>query len=247
MNVNEGLRDLLTDEPPFVLRPDEAVSAGRRRRRRRVAGTAMTAGAAAVVTVGSFALLAPSSTSKPATVRFGGTPTSASSTDTGDTSSVYYRIARAHTPDGWSIRDGYVDHISGFWADVDDGVHGPGRLGLFRSTGGLQQHPCSDSEFVAKADTCKETILDADTRLIVRGVSQTNPINDVQVVIVHGDGSGVNVSDDNATWPKVPERRTVFTEAEKRALNEGTIGSPEPLYSLDTLVAMAKALDAASS
>jgi len=27
VNVNEGLRDLLSDEPPFVLRPDEALSA----------------------------------------------------------------------------------------------------------------------------------------------------------------------------------------------------------------------------
>ena len=243
MNVTEGLHDLLADEPPYVLRPDEVVAAGRRRVRRRALATTVTAGVAAVVAVGAVTLLSTPGT--PTTTVFAGQPTAASSNDTGDTSSVYYRIARQYTPAGWTIRDGYVDNGSGYWANVDDGVHGPGRLGMFVSTSSLQQHPCGDSEFVAKAESCTETMLDADTRLIVRGVSRTNPVNDVQVVIVHADGSGVNVSDDNATWPQA-ERRAIYTEAEKRALNQGTIGSPAPLYSTDVLVQMAKALDAAT-
>lgn len=243
MNVTEGLRDLVTDEPPFVLRPDDVVAAGRRRRRGRTLALTGAAGTAAVVAVGSLTLLASPATS-PTTVRFGGDPTASSRQDTGDLTSEYYQVARANTPDNWTISDGFLEHDSGWWANVDDGTHGPGRLGLWRSTGGLQQHPCSDSEFVAKAASCTETMLDPTTRLIVRTVSQTNPINDVQVVIVHPDGSGVDVSDDNATWPNPPFRSGRYTVEEKMALNHGTVGSLEPLYTTDQLVAMAKALDA---
>ena len=246
MNVTESLHDLVADEPPFVLRPDEVLSAGRRRRRRRTLALSGTAGAAAVVTIGSLALMSSTGTS-PTTVRFAGEPTAAATQDTGDLSSEYYRIARASTPDGWTMSDGHLEHGSGWWANVDDGVHGPGRLGMWRSTSSLQQHPCSDAEFVAEAVSCTETMLDPTTRLIVRSVSRTNPINDIQVVIVHSDGSGVNVSDDNATWPDPPIRSGRYTVAEKRALNHGTIGSPEPLYTTDQLVAMAKALDSSAS
>jgi hypothetical protein len=237
VNVTDGLRDLVSDEPPFVLRPDAAIAAGRRQRR--VRGVALTATGAAVA-AGAFALLAPGG-SAPTTVRFADGPPSQ---DTGDTTSAYYQVARAHTPADWTIRDGATEQDSGWWANVSDGVHGPGRLGLWRSTrGGLQQHPCSDSEFVAKATSCTETMLDAHRRLIVRTVSHTDPINDIQVVIVHSDGSGVNVSDDNATWPDIPAGTVFRSGEEKRERTRGTVGSPEPLYSTDQLVAMAKALD----
>jgi hypothetical protein len=245
VNITEGLHDLVADEPPFVLRPDAAVAAGRRRRHRRSLAVTGTAGVAAVATISAIALVSSRGTS-PTTVRFSGEPSAAANHDTGDTTSEYYLVARAHTPSGWTIADGGREQF-GWWANVDDGVHGPGRLGLFRSTaGGLQQHPCSDSEFVAKATSCTETMLDADTRLIVRSVSHTDPINDVQVVIVHADGSGVNASDDNATWPDIPSGTVFKTAEEKRVRTRGTIGSPVPLYSTDQLVAMAKALDAAS-
>lgn len=242
MNVTEGLHDLVSDEPPFLLRPDEAMAAGRRRRHVRGLTMIGTGGVVATLAIGSVTLVGGSSDSPPSTVGFGGTPTAASNQDSGDTSSVYYQVARAHTPDGWTIAKGALEEF-GWWANVDDGVHGPGRLGLWRGTS-FQQHPCSDSEFVAKASSCTETMLDADTRLIVRTVSRTNPINDIQVVIVHADGHGVNVSDDNATWPDIPALTVFTSEEEKRERTRGTVGSPEPLYSTDQLVAMAKALDA---
>lgn len=245
MNITDRLHDLVADEPAFVLRPDEALVAGRRRRRRRTLALTGTAGAAAVVTIGSLALLSPPG-SAPTTIRFAGEPTASANQDTGDLSSEYYRLARANTPDGWTISDAHLEHDSGWWANVDDGIHGAGRLGMWRSTGSLQQHPCSDSEFVAEAASCTETMLNPTTRLIVRSVSRTNLINDIQVVIVHSDGSGVNVSDDNATWPDPPIRAGRYTVEEKMALNHGTIGSTEPLYSTDQLVAIAKALDAAT-
>lgn len=244
MNLTQGLHDLVATEPPFVLRPDEVIAAGRRRRHRRVFAVTGSAGLAAVVAVGAVALTSSPATA-PTTTRLGAEPTARA--DTGDTTSEFYRIARAHTPDGWTISNAHFEPHSGWWANVDDGAHGAGRLGMWRSEGGLQQHPCSDSEFVAEAASCTETMLDADTRLIVRTVSRTDPINDVQVVIVHANGYGVNVSDDNAVWPDPPTGAVISTEAEKRALSKGTIGSPEPLYPLDRLVAIAKALDAASS
>jgi hypothetical protein len=245
VNVTESLRDLVADEPPFVLRPDEVIAAGRRRSRVRTLTALGTGGVAVTALVTGLALVGGSGGGRSSTVRLGGQPT-AGAADTGDTTSVYYRIARAHTPAGWTINHAFVEEASGWWADVDDGSHGPGRIGMFRSTGSLQQHPCSDSEFVAKATSCTETMLDADTRLIVRSVSHTNPINDIQVVIVHADGSGVNVSDDNAVFPDPRDFPPIVTPAQKRALNTGTVGSPEPLYSTDQLVAMAKALDATS-
>jgi hypothetical protein len=253
-NVHHGLRDLLTDEPPFILRPDEAITSGRRRRRQRLVGTTVLTGAAAVVTVGTFSMLAGAPASRPATVAFGA-PTAAAGDDTagtddtgdtGDTSSVYYRVARAHTPAGWSIKDGHLDPAFGFWANVDDGVHGPGRLGLWHSPSGLLQHPCSEEAFVDGAVRCTETMLDSDTRLVVRSVSRSNPVNTIMVVIVHTDGSGVAVADDNATWPDGPPAGTITTPDQRRTLAHGTIASPEPLYAMDSLVTMAKTLDAAT-
>jgi hypothetical protein len=244
VNVTEGLHDLVADEPPFVLRPDEVLAAGRRRRRRGGIAVAGSGAVAASVVVGSVLLVhAPSSGS--ASVRFGGQPTAAAASDSGDLTSPYYQLARAHTPAGWVISRAHSEDGSGWWADVDDG-NGAGRLGMFRSTASLQQHPCSDSEFVAKAASCTETMLDADTRLIVRSVSHTDPVNDIQVVIVHGDGSGVNVSDDNATWPDIPPGTSFTTPAQKRYFSHGTVGSAIPLYSTDQLVEIAKALDEVS-
>jgi hypothetical protein len=241
VNVHDTLRDLVADEPPFVLRPDEEMAAGRRRRRGRAVTVVGTAAVAASVAVGTLVLAAPGTA--PATVGFAGTPTAAANADSGELDNPYYAVARAHTPDGWTISKAKVDG-DGFWADVDDGVHGPGRLGMFRSNGQLQLHPCSDAEFVARATSCTETMLDADTRLIVRTVSHTDPINDIQVVIVHANGYGVNVSDDNAVLPDVPDGLIVATPEQKRALGRGTVGSAEPLYSTDQLVAMAEQLDA---
>lgn len=242
--MKDVLSDLVADEPAYVLRPDEAIVAGRSRRRRRALLTTGVAGAVALGTVGALALLA-APTRPSSTVSFGAPPPAATSTDTGDLDNAYYRVARKHTPAGWTMAKVTLDG-DGLWADVtDDAGHGPGRFGLFVSKGGLQQHPCSDAEFVAKATSCTETVLDADTRLVVRTVSHTNPINDVQVGIIHANGYGVYASDDNAVWPDIAPG-TVLTPESKRELTKGTIGSPEPLYDLDDLVAMVKELDAAA-
>jgi hypothetical protein len=241
--VKDILNDLVDGEPAYVLRPDEAIAAGRRRRRRRALLTTGTTGAVVLGTMGAFALLA--SPSKPTTtVTFAGQPTAAATSDSGDLDNVYYRVARKHTPAGWTMTKVTLDG-DGIWADVqDDQGNGPGRFGLYVSKGGLQQHPCSDAEFVAKAVSCTETALDADTRLVIRSTSRTNSINDVQVGIIHANGYGVYASDDNAVWPDPPIRSGAITPAEKLALNKGTIGSPEPVYDLDDLVAMVKELDA---
>ena len=57
MNPTDLMRDLVHDEPPFVLRPDDAIHAGRRRWRRRTMLVTGTAGAAALGTVGAFVVL----------------------------------------------------------------------------------------------------------------------------------------------------------------------------------------------
>jgi hypothetical protein len=232
-----NLQHLLADEPPYVLDPDGALRSGRRlRRRRRVA-----LGVVGVAIAGSAVALVGGPADPHDTVGFAEAPTAQ---DSGDLDNPYYRIARAHTPAGWVIAKAHVDG-EGMWADVtDDRGDGPGRLGLFISRGGLQQHPCSDPEFVAKAVSCTETQLDADTRLVVRSASRTDPVKDVQVGIIHANGDGAYASDDNATWPDLPPGTVITTEAQKRALTKGTVGSTEPVYAVEDLIAMAKDLDA---
>jgi hypothetical protein len=66
------------------------------------------------------------------------------------------------------------------------------------------------------------------------------------VVVVHRDGSGVHVGSDNATWPtfnvRSGERVTV---AQKTAMTTPTVTRSAPVYSVDQLVQIARAIDAA--
>ncbi|HUR51695.1 MAG TPA: hypothetical protein VMZ11_06195, partial [Mycobacteriales bacterium] len=134
----------------------------------------------------------------------------------------------------------------GFQANVDDGA-GASRLylGISPSPGSLQQHPCSDHEF-ALDGPCKERSLDADTRLITRGPAASGPVTSTVVVIVHRDGSGVDVGNDNATWPWAdPPAGTVVTAEEKRLMSTPSVNRPSPVYSVAQLVEIARAVDAA--
>ncbi len=239
MNVNEGLRDLVADEPPYVLDVEGALAGGRRRRRGRVtavlSGVGLTVGAVAAGVV----LLTPATPHDVLTPA--AQPPAAAEGD----GSLFYRVVRANTPAAWTITSIHSDGES-WWADVDDG-RGAQRVGISYSRGGLQLHPCSDSEYVNGA-TCTETELSATSRLIVRGVSHDGPQKayaSAYAEIVHPNGYGTSASIDNATWKELPEGKVLYTEDEKRELTKGTIVNPVPLYSTDQLVAMVKQYEAA--
>jgi hypothetical protein len=236
------LHDLIGDEPPFLLAPDSAIASGRRRRRRRqgaVLGTfVLTAGV-----VGSGALLLSNDSTPATSTVLAADPTASAAPADDNDGSSYYRIVRANTPAGWTFTEPDSD-AGGWWATVDDG-NGAGRFGMFRSTGSLQLHPCSDSEFRSNG-TCVETELSPTSRLIVRGPNRWEAFSSAQVVIVHPDGSGVDVSIDNATWPDLPSGTRFTTADEKREATRGTVHRHDVVYSNDQLVAIAKAFDAAT-
>jgi hypothetical protein len=241
--VNDlDLRDLVSDEPPFVLRADEAVASGKRRvRHRRFAASASALGLVGAVAAGA-ALLQPAS---PTTSLQVGAPGTAS--DTGELTSDVYLTVRAHTPDAWRITDARTDRGGSWFANVDDG-EGAGRLyvGYSPHPGSLQQHPCSDPEF-ARGTTCTETQLDTDRRLVVSEVpaSVDNGYPSRHAVIIHVDGGGTYVESDNATWPVIDlPPGTRVTPEEKRRMSLGTINRPQPTYSTDQLVELVTALDA---
>lgn len=245
MNVAEHLHDLLVreiaDEPPYRLDPDAALAGGRRRRRNRTVALTAAAGATGVVALSAVLALQPHRTNVQQTL-FGAAPSATSATEP---QSEFERILRAHTPSSWTISETQRLQSDGFQADVDDG-DGASRLyfGVSPSPGSLQQHPCSDREF-ALDSVCKEVDLDADTRLITRGPAKSGPVTSAHVVIVHRDGSGVNVGNDNATWPWTgTEITSPMTQEQKRAMTIGRVNRPLPVYSMAQLVEIAKAVDA---
>ena len=232
-----NLHDLVTDEPPYVLDPAGAAALGRRRRARHLALAG--AGTAAAVTA-SFALLssggavAPTSTLQPA----------ASTAPSSAPADRWLPLVRKFVPVEWSV-DVIESTDDGWSADVDDG-QGAGRLSFSFSPhpGSLQQHPCSDPEFV-QGGKCEEVELGDGRRLVTREAQPQGGFRSVVVVIVHRDGGGVDVGNDNATFPRLAPG-TVFTSAEDKAEGtRGTVTRPMPLYDAQGLVELAKALDAA--
>ena len=241
MNVSEQLHELVTHEPPYVLDPDAALAGGRRRRRARSSGIAAAVGMTAVVGVGAVVAL------QPPTPVVHDSVTSRSFGSTAPQGEIE-RIVREHTPAGWTLANVRETAPDGFMADVDDGS-GASRLyvGISPSPGTLQQHPCRDQEF-ALGGFCHEVDLDADTRLITRGPTASGPVTSSYAVIVHRDGSGVDVGNDNATWPWLDVAPgTRITPEDKRLLNRPSVNRREPVYSLAQLVELAKAVDAAPS
>jgi hypothetical protein len=241
VNITEQLRDLVADEPPYLLDPDGALAGGRRRRRARTTGITAAVGVTAVVVVATALSLQPG----PATVRDTvmaprfGAPAAPAYGPIGT-------VVRDHTPAAWTFTQAHETKPDGFVANVDDG-DGASRLyvGISPSPGSLQQHPCRDQEF-ALDGFCREVDLDADTRLITRGPTASGPVTSSYAVIVHRDGSGVDVGNDNATWPWA-QGLTVQTAAEKRLLSTPSVNRDAPVYSLEQLVAIARAVDAATS
>ena len=238
MNLSDELRDLVADEPPYVLDPDAVVAGGRRRRRARTAGITAAVGVTATVAVGTVVAL------QPPTPVVHDSVTSRSFGSTAPQGEIE-QIVRAHTPAGWTLSEVHESAPAGFQANVDDG-QGASRLyvGISPSPGTLQQHPCEDAEF-ALGGFCREVDLDADTRLITRGPTASGPVTSSYAVIVHRDGSGVDVGNDNATWPWV-EPGTVSTPAQKRLLSTPSVNRDAPVYSLAQLVEIARAVDAAA-
>ena len=244
MNVTEQFHDLVADEPPYRLDPDAAVAGGRRRKHRRTAALSV----ALVASAGTAGTVLWRTVDAPVrdTVVFAG-PSGQPVIETREQSELE-RLVRANTPAGWVLGGPRSYGPSSFEADVDDG-QGASRLylGLSPSRGTLQQHPCRDHEF-ALTGPCKEVDLDADTRLITRGPAASGPVTSAVVVIVHRDGSGVDVGNDNATWPRIDLEPGVLVTAEEKArLSTPTVNRPAPVYSLDQLVEIAKAVDAATS
>ena len=239
MNVTEQLHDLVADEPPYRLDPDAAMTGGRRRSRTRTTVLALAAGTTGVVALSAALALQPSDPNVRQTL-FG-----APSTAAPEPQGPIEMTVRVHTPKTWTLTNADETESSGFQADVDDGA-GASRLyvGVSPSPGTLQQHPCADHEF-ALDSVCTERQLDADTRLIMRGPAASGPVTSAYVVIVHRDGSGVEVGNDTATWPPPPVGGD--TPAQTRSHPPPMITGPRPVYSMAQLVEIAKAVDAATS
>ena len=242
MNVSELLPDLLqaevADEPPYLLDPDAVLAGGLRRRRARTTGVVAGVGATAVVLAGAFVALQPPAPRD-----------SVSTTNVGAAvppPGPIEAVVRAHTPSSWTLSETHETEPDGFVANVDDGG-GASRLyvGISPSPGSLQQHPCQDEEF-ALGGFCREVDLDADTRLITRGPTASGPVTSSFVVVVHRDGSGVDVGNDNATW-RWFDHLSVQTAEEKRLLTRPSVNRDLPVYSLAQLVEIARAVDAATS
>jgi hypothetical protein len=244
VNVSDQLHDLVADEPPYRMDPEGAVTGGRRRAQRRTA--ALSAAAAVTVAVAGVGAAGLWRDEPRQTVHLAGP--AARPVAVAPEQSALERIVRAHTPAGWTFEVTENDRDDTFSANVDDG-NGASRLylGVTRPVGSLQQHPCSDSEF-ALDGPCHETELGEGRRLITRGTTRSGPVVSSVVVIVHRDGSGVDIGNDNATWPMVDvmsgER---VTAQQKRLMNTPSVNRPLPVYSLTQLVEIAKAVDAATS
>jgi hypothetical protein len=240
-NVAEQLHELVTPEPPYLLDPDAAIAGGRRRRRVRTTGITAAVGMTAAAVVGTVVAL------QPPTLVVHDSVTSRSFGSTAPQGEVE-RLVREHTPAGWTLANVHETASDGFQADVDDG-DGASRLyvGISPSPGTLQQHPCRDEEF-ALGGLCREVDLDAGTRLITRGPTASGPVTSSYALIVHRDGSGVDVGNDNATWPWVDVAPgTRITPQDKLLLNTPSVNRSLPVYSLAQLVDLAKAVDAATS
>ena len=231
------LHDLITDEPPYVLDPAGAAALGRRRRARHLALAG--AGTAAAV-AGSLVLMTSGGTPAPTSTLL---QPGASPSRTVVPEDRWLPIVRKFTPAEWTVdvRDSSDDVLV---ADVDDG-QGPSRLWVSLSPhpGSLQQHPCSDSEFV-RGGKCEEKDLGDGRTLVTRELAEEDGFRSVTVIVVHRDGGGVDVSSHNATWPVLPAG-TVFTSSdEKVEATRGTVTRAMPLYDAQVLVELAKAVDA---
>lgn len=233
--------DLIADEPAYVLDPSAVVRAGKRRRARRLAlvsgTTAVTIAAAALALTWGGAGSTPSSTLRPAA---SATPASEVTDDR------WTAIVRAHTPAAWTI-DVLESSDTGWSANVDDG-RGAGRLyfGLSPHPGSLQQHPCGDPEFV-QGGKCEERELGDGRRLIVREAQPSGDFRSVVAVVVHRDGGGIDIGNDNATFPEVPKGTVSASAEDKIAGTRGTVTRPLPLYGAQMLAEIAQALDASQA
>jgi hypothetical protein len=239
VNLTEELNDLVAHEPPYLLDPDAVVAGGARRRRARTTGLVAGLGLTAVVGTAAVLVLQPAAPRDSVTTTNVGSPVAPAP------QGRIEAIVRAHTPSTWTFAEVHETSPSDFQANVDDG-DGASRLyvGISPSPGTLQQHPCKDPEF-AGGGFCKELVLDERTRLIRRGPTPSGPVTSTYVVIVHSDGSGVDVGSDNATWPWVDRLSGPVTPEQKRAMTTPSVNRDLPVYSVDQLVEIAKAVDAA--
>lgn len=227
-----NLHDLIADEPPYVLDPAGAVALGRRRRRAHLALSALgtTAAVAGVVVLLPHGGDAPVSTLQPASP-----PPVASDRWT--------PLVRAHTPASWTVTT-QSSTEDGWTGDVDDG-RGAGQLaiGLSPHPGSLQQHPCADREFVA-GGKCEETELGGGRRLVVSEKVDSRGWRTVEVVVVHRDGGGVDVTAANGTVPAVAAGTVFASGGDKDRATQPTVTRVAPLYDAQGLTDMALDADA---
>jgi hypothetical protein len=240
VNLPDVLHELVAHEPPYVLDADAAMAGGRRRRRARTTGITAVVGMTTAAVVGTVVAL------QPPTPVVHDSVTSRSFGSTAPQGEIE-RLVREHTPAAWTLANVHETAPDGFQADVDDG-DGASRLyvGISPSPGTLQQHPCRDEEF-ALGGFCREVDLDADTRLITRGPTASGPVTSSYAVIVHRDGSGVDVGNDNATWRWFDRLSAPMTPEQKRLVSAPSVNRDAPVYSLAQLVEIARAVDAATS
>lgn len=148
----------------------------------------------------------------------------------------------AHTPDGWTI-DLKENTAFGYGLDgtVDDGA-GPGRLLVAVAIEKRMQqvHPCKDSDF-KQGVACTESTLPDGSVLSVRELVDFKGIQTYAVVLTHPDGTGSFIESGNFS---IPDERKPITPEDKGRLVPITRAAPT--YSLENLVEMVKAVDAAS-
>jgi len=235
VNVSEKLHDLVADEPPYRMDPAAAAAGGRRRAQRRTA--VLSASAVVALAVGAAGVAQVVRETPGQSVQLGA--------PMGVTRGPLETVVREHTPAGWTFAEAEEREAGIFLADVDDG-RGASRfyVGVTSLPRMMQQHPCSDPSF-AMGGPCQERELGDGRRLITRGPTTSGPVTSSVVVIVHRDGSGIDVGNDNATWRRPPDG--VLTPETKLLYSTPSVNRALPVYSIEQLVEIAKAVDAATS
>ena len=161
---------------------------------------------------------------------------------------VLAQVVRAQTPAGWTLDFAMED-----WGDLNaadaqvtpaDGS-APGHLSISATlqAGMLTVHPCRDSEFRNGA-TCTETTRSDGSFLTIRGLTSGEPWRTILVSITRRNGTGTFAEAGNFILPPQPASGTLVTPEEKAAL-AAQVTRDAPPYTVDQLLAMVEAADAA--
>jgi hypothetical protein len=154
-----------------------------------------------------------------------------------------FDAVRASSPEGWTFTlEG--DRLDGDWSldgAADDG-HGPGRL-LVNVTirpGMLTAHPCSDPEFAMGGGCVERPLGDGDLLVLRDVVLDSAGLRTIEAVLIHPDRSGTGAEAGNWTLvlPRGPLRPSDRISP--------TVTRPEPVYTVEQLGRLVRAVDAAA-